>query len=51
MNQNLVAWLCRGICGTTLKIVMPWSSVLSCRMLSCRVVLHMCELQLYFDST
>ena len=27
-----------------LKIVMPWSPVMSCRMLSCRVMSHMCEL-------
>ena len=34
------------MCGTKLKIVMPWSSIMSCRMLSCRVVSHMCELSL-----
>ena len=46
MNQYLVAWSCRGMCGTKLKIVVSWSSVLSCRMVSCRVVSHMCELSL-----
>ena len=39
MNQNLVAWSCRGMCGTKQKIVVPCSSVLSCR-----VVSPMCEL-------
>ena len=28
----------------TKKIVVPWSSAVSCCMLSCRVVSHMCEL-------
>ena len=44
INQNLVAWSCRGMCGTKLKTVVAWSSVVSCRMLSCRVVSPMCEL-------
>ena len=51
MNQYQVAWSCRGMCGTKLKIVVPWSSVLSCRMLSCRVVSHMCELSLTVITT
>ena len=41
MNQYLVAWSCRDICGTKLKSL---RALVSCRMLSCRVVSSMCEL-------
>ena len=44
INHYLVAWSCHGMCDTKLKYVVSWSTVMSCRMLSCRVVSHMCEL-------
>ena len=46
INHYLVAWSCRVCVAPNLKTVVSWSSVLLCRMLSCRVVSPMCELGL-----
>ena len=43
INQYLVAWTCRGMCGTNLKNRRAWSSV-SDSVVSCSVVSCMCEL-------
>ena len=46
MNQNLVAWSCRGMCGTKLKNrrALILCHVVSHAVVSCRVMPHMCEL-------
>ena len=41
MNQNLVAWSCHGMCGTTLK---NYHALVLCPVVLYAVVSHMCEL-------
>ena len=53
MNQNPVAWSCRGMCGTKLKIyrALLLCTVVSHAVVSCRAVSHMCELSFRVGAT